>query len=107
MFQPAVESAAALSKQLDQTKRDDKAMRRTGTPQIEAASVDKLVEKLCGEKADDHEFMEQFFLTYPLFMTAEQLMHLLRMRYKLAPVRCRDNPQRTEEWQVCVRAVFS
>jgi len=50
-------------------------------PQIKAATLEKLVEKITSEDRPNNELVHIFLMTYPTFTTAEELLNLLIARY--------------------------
>ena len=55
-------------------------------PQIKAATLEKLVEKITSEDRPNNELVHIFLMTYPTFTTAEELLNLLIARYPFDPL---------------------
>ena len=54
-------------------------------PQIKAATIEKLVERLTYEKFPDTEYVQAFMLTYRSFTTPLDLLELIIQRYCITP----------------------
>ncbi|KNC51962.1 cell division control protein [Thecamonas trahens ATCC 50062] len=64
---------------------DDDANNASRYPQIKAATIEKLVERLTYEKFPDTEYVQAFMLTYRSFTTPLDLLELIIQRYCITP----------------------
>lgn len=75
----------------------------TQQPQIRAATIEKLVERLTYEKYPDPNMVTTFLLTYRSFMTPSELLSQLDRRYSLSPPNGVDRGEWVKNVQTPIR----